>query len=136
MYLGRDVFIGPGCKLAAYPDSRLDIGDRSAITGFTAIGAKSRVYIGCDVLIARNVFIADHSHGRDGASIPIRDQPDHEMSPVFVGDGAWLGHGVVILPGVTVGSGAIVGANSVVMSDIPDYHVAVGAPARVVRSLR
>jgi acetyltransferase-like isoleucine patch superfamily enzyme len=133
--LGANVTIGPACKLAAYPGSTIAIGDRTTLLGFTEIGAKGRVAIGCHVMIARSVFIADHSHGRDDPTTPIMDQPDHEIRPVVVGDGAWLGHGVVILPGVTIGAGAIVGANSVVRSDVPDHHVAAGAPARVIRSL-
>jgi len=52
---------------------------------------------------------------------------------VSIGDGSWLGHGVVVLPGARIGRHVVVGANSVVTGEIPDRSVAVGAPARVVR---
>jgi acetyltransferase-like isoleucine patch superfamily enzyme len=52
---------------------------------------------------------------------------------VVIGDGSWLGHGAVVLPGVTIGKHVVIGANSVVTKDIPDFSVAVGSPARVIR---
>ncbi len=53
--------------------------------------------------------------------------------PVEVGHDAWLGHGVAVLPGVRVGVGAVVGACAVVTRDVPDYAIAVGCPARIIR---
>ena len=50
-----------------------------------------------------------------------------------VGDGSWLGHGVVVLPGSDIGRHVAVGAGSVVTGALPDFSVAVGSPARVVR---
>ena len=51
----------------------------------------------------------------------------------MIGDGSWLGHGAVVLTGVTIGKHVVIGANSVVTKDIPDFSVAVGSPARVIR---
>ena len=55
--------------------------------------------------------------------------------PVLIRKGAWIGAGVTILPGVCIGKHAIVGAASVVTKDVPDYAVAVGNPAKVVKML-
>jgi acetyltransferase-like isoleucine patch superfamily enzyme len=85
------------------------------------------------VLLARNVYIADHMHAFEDHLRPILDQGIDRVSPVVIEAGAWLAQNVVIGPGVTVGRGAVVGANSVVLCDVPDYTVAVGAPARIVR---
>jgi acetyltransferase-like isoleucine patch superfamily enzyme len=52
---------------------------------------------------------------------------------VIIGDGSWIGAGSVILPGSEIGKHVAIGANSVVNSVIPDYSVAVGTPARVVK---
>jgi acetyltransferase-like isoleucine patch superfamily enzyme len=52
---------------------------------------------------------------------------------VKIGDGSWLGYGTVVLPGVTIGKHVVVGANSVVTHDIPNYSVAVGVPAKVIK---
>ena len=65
----------------------------------------------------------------------IRDQGLARIEPVRVDDGAWLGQGVVVLPGVTIGARSVIGANSVVTSDIPERCIAVGAPAKVIRTL-
>ncbi len=56
-----------------------------------------------------------------------------EFSPVRIGPGSDVGVGAIILPGVTVGEGVQVGAGSVVTSDLPDYSIAAGVPARVIR---
>jgi acetyltransferase-like isoleucine patch superfamily enzyme len=53
---------------------------------------------------------------------------------VSIGSGSWLGHGTVVLPGAQIGRHVVIGANSVVAGMIPDYSVAVGAPARVIRT--
>jgi acetyltransferase-like isoleucine patch superfamily enzyme len=58
-----------------------------------------------------------------------------KVQPVLIREGAWLGQNVVVCPGVTIGKGAVVGANSVVTTSIPDYCVAVGAPAKVIRAI-
>ena len=50
-----------------------------------------------------------------------------------IGHDVWIGHGAVVLPGVRIGDGAVIGAGAVVSRDIPEYAVAVGVPARVIR---
>ena len=85
--------------------------------------------------MARGVYIADHSHAFADTARPVLEQGITGVAPVEIGDGAWLGENVVVGPGVRVGRGAVVGANSVVLADVPDFAVAVGAPARVVRQL-
>jgi acetyltransferase-like isoleucine patch superfamily enzyme len=86
-----------------------------------------------NVLIARNVYISDHIHNFDTPGLPVMAQGVGKVLPVTIGRGAWLGQNVVICPGVSIGRGAVIGANSVVNSNIPEYSLAVGAPARVVR---
>jgi acetyltransferase-like isoleucine patch superfamily enzyme len=86
------------------------------------------------VLLARNVYVSDHSHAYADVTRPVRSQGLAEVRPVSIGDGAWLGQGVVVCPGVSIGRGSVIGAGSVVLEDIPDHSVAVGTPARVVRS--
>lgn len=56
-------------------------------------------------------------------------------SDIVIGDGCWIGGGVIILPGVHIGKGSVIGAGSVVTHDIPDFHLAVGVPARIVRKV-
>ena len=53
--------------------------------------------------------------------------------PVVIGNGVWIGDSVIVLPGVRIGDGSVIGAGSVVTKSIPDYAVAAGVPARVIR---
>jgi acetyltransferase-like isoleucine patch superfamily enzyme len=94
------------------------------------------VTLGRKVLMARNVYIADHRHAFADSAEAVLDQGITEVAPVEICDGAWLGQNVVVGPGVRIGRGAVVGANSVVLKDVPDHAVAVGAPARVLDGSR
>ena len=58
-----------------------------------------------------------------------------EPRPIVIGPGTWLGINVTVLPGVTIGQGCVIGAGSVVTSDVPDFHIAAGVPARVLRAV-
>lgn len=62
-----------------------------------------------------------------------QDKGDVETAPINIMDNAWISYNVCVLKGVTIGQGAIIGAGSVVTSDIPDFSIAVGNPARVIR---
>ena len=137
--VGSDVFIGANAFLQVieHPQGagRIEIGDGVSITGDCVLSSAARITLGRKVLIARNVYIADHRHAFDDPAIAILDQGLEQIEPIEIGDGAWLGQNVVVGPGVTIGRGAVVGANSVVLRDVPARSVAVGAPARVVREL-
>lgn len=110
----------------------LVIGDRTFVNYGTSIGATRSVTIGADCDLGPYVNIVDsHFHRIE----PERRGERPEPRPVVIGDNVWLGARVIVLPGVTIGEGAVVGAGSVVTADIPPRAVAVGSPARVVRTL-
>lgn len=136
--VGSNLFVGPGSLLFALPHESprgilIRIGDRVSITGLCTISAVRSIHIEDSVLMARNVYLSDHSHRFTDVNTPIRDQGIDKISPVRVGRGAWLGQNVVICPGVTIGRGAVIAANSVVKCDIPDHCIAAGAPASIKR---
>jgi lipopolysaccharide O-acetyltransferase len=135
--VGSDVFIGAGSWLqvldAPGNDPVVIVGDGTSIVGSCVLSGCRRVEIGRRVLMARNVYIADHMHAFEDETLAVLDQGLDRVAPVEIGDGAWLGQNVVVGPGVRIGRGAVVGANSVVLHDVPDHSVAVGAPARTVR---
>jgi len=108
------------------------IGDRCLIGRGSGIVAHFCIEIGDDVWTGHHVYITDQNHGYEDLSLPISKQSQPERA-VRIGNRSWIGHGSVVLPGVTIGHHVVIGANSVVTRDIPDYCVAVGAPARVVR---
>jgi acetyltransferase-like isoleucine patch superfamily enzyme len=134
--VGAGVYVGSGSWLLALPGEgvALEIGDGTSISGTLVVSAAQSVRIGRSVLMARNVYLSDHGHAFEERGVPVLAQGISEPRPVEIGDGAWLGENVVVCPGVRIGRGAVVGANAVVLDDVPDYTVAVGVPARVVRS--
>ncbi|MGD1048875.1 MAG: acyltransferase [Candidatus Krumholzibacteriaceae bacterium] len=91
------------------------------------------VEIDDDVFITRGVVIVAHL-----TPTPFLREfiGGTQFKRVRIGRGAYIGVNAIILPGVTVGEGSIVGAGSVVTKDVPPYSVAVGNPARVIRSVR
>lgn len=137
--VGDDVFVGAGSWLQTLSDDdegvALRIGDGTSIVGGCVLSATRSLTLGKKVLLARNVYIADHSHAFDDVTRAVLDQGIDRVAPVEIGDGAWLGENVVVGPGVHIGRGAVIGANAVVLEDVPAHGVAVGAPARVVRRL-
>ena len=139
--IGDGVFLGSGCWLQALPDREnnavaISIGNGTSIAGNCVISAVRSVSLEEHVLLARNVYISDHIHEYTQTDLPILAQGFNKIRPVRIKRGAWLGQNVVICPGVTVGKGAVVGANSVVNTDIPDFSVAVGSPAHVVKMIQ
>ena len=138
--IGQDTLIGPDISLSAgmvpgqecitYPV--VSIGDRCLIGRGSGIVGHFSIEIGNDVWTGHNVYITDQNHGYEDIERPISQQSQPERA-VKIGDGSWLGYGSVVLPGVTIGKHVVVGANSVVTHDIPDYSVAVGVPAKVIK---
>ena len=111
----------------------LKIGDHSHIHPRCQISAyKSNIYIGNEVQIAPNCAFYPYNHGIEPGKL-IQVQPLQSKGDIVVGDGAWLGFGVIVSDGVRIGKGSVVGAGSVVTDDIPDGGIAVGVPARVVK---
>lgn len=137
IFVGARVRIEDSAWLAAEPlvaadGCRLEIGDETYIGHFSHIYATRSVTIGKKVLVANKIYISDNTHSYEDVRLPVMDQPVRQLRDVKIGDGAWLGENVCIV-GASVGKGSVVGAGSVVLSDIPDYSVAVGAPARVIK---
>lgn len=138
--IGEDTLIGEGVALSAgmvpgqtcISSPVVTIGDRCLIGRGSGIVGHFSIVIGNDVWTGHHVYITDQNHGYEDVHRPISQQTQPER-PVVIGDGSWLGFGSVVLPGVTIGKHCVIGANSVVTRDIPDYSVAVGAPAKVIR---
>ena len=137
--MGEGIFVGAGSWFEAIDEvpgnrSEITVGDDCSFAGSCVLSAVESISIGSRVLFARNVYVSDHNHRYDDPSRPVLDQGVDKVSPVVIGDGAWLGQNVVVTPGVTIGRGAVVAANSVVTRSVPDHTLVAGAPARVIRS--
>ncbi len=91
-----------------------------------------RITIGRKVAVTEYVGIFDIWHPYDDPALPIVDQPIR-TAPVSIGDHSVIGIGAVVQPGVVIGRHCMIGANAVVTKSIPDFSIAVGQPARVIR---
>ncbi len=112
---------------------RLEIGARSYIGPGSVICARDQVIIGTDCLIAEHVTIRDQDH-RFGPGL-ITAQAGFTTAPVIIGNNVWIGAKATVTKGVTIGDNVVIGANSVVTRNIPSNSVAVGMPARVIRTI-
>lgn len=142
-----DNFSG-GCDIALWSwnavnikgdDCKLIIKNNVSITDRCIISAANRIEIGNGCLLGRDTFITDNSHGENISINELNISP-HERNifskgPVIIGDNVWTGKNVCIMPNVKIGNGAIIGANSVVTHNIPPYSVAVGSPAKVIKTI-
>lgn len=118
----RGVHVGKGSKITRtviIEDSRPDL---------ITIGENVWITAGCQLLC----------HQRDlnyyQKDMPVMDCP-LKYAPIVIKDGAHIGIGSIIMPGVTVGKCAVIGAGAVVTKDVPDYCLAVGVPAKVIKKL-
>ena len=131
------VYVQPYTWLACQPltccnNPTLKLGEGTVVGNFNHIYATQSIVIENYVLTADKVYISDNLHGYDNPEIPIVQQPIKQIGEVRIGEGSWLGENVCVI-GASVGKHCTIGANSVVTHDIPDYCVAVGAPARVIK---
>lgn len=135
--IGNRVFVAYKTWLAALPhtgepDCLLELQDGVTIGHFNHIYATKKIIIEKNVLTADRVYISDNLHGYKDISIPIKNQAIVQHGEVVIGEGSWLGENVCVL-GAKIGKHCVIGANSVVTKDIPDYSVAVGAPAKIIK---
>ncbi len=143
IHIGSGTLIGPQISLSAgmvpgqecVSDPVVRIGARCLIGRGSGIVGHLSIDIDDDVWTGHHVYITDQNHGYEDLDRPISQQMMPEQ-PVRIGAGSWLGHGTVVLPGATIGRHVVIGANSVVRGSIPDFTVAAGNPARVVKQLR
>ncbi|WEN69649.1 CatB-related O-acetyltransferase [Staphylococcus sp. NRL 16/872] len=119
------VFISEGAQLGSY----------NYIGPYTMI---NNAKVGNYCSIAPGVKLGQAEHSKDfftTAQLLSKDLINHSLNKekTNIGNDVWLGANVVVLQGVTIGDGAIIGANAVVTKDIPDYAIAVGIPAKVIK---
>ncbi|GAA1723778.1 sugar O-acetyltransferase [Isoptericola hypogeus] len=112
--------------------SNLHVGARTFVNYHLTALDVAAITIGEDCQIGPNVQLLTPTHPVEPG--PRRDKLE-AARPITIGDNVWLGGGVIVCPGVTIGDNSVIGAGSVVTRDVPANVVAVGNPARVVRSI-
>jgi acetyltransferase-like isoleucine patch superfamily enzyme len=148
---GRGSLIHRPSKTDLFPFRNFVLGDDSVVERFSTlnnavgdiiIGTKSfigvgnviigPVKIGSNTILAQNIVLSAMNHGYEDVTRPPAEQPV-STKVIDIGDNVWIGANSCVLAGVKIGKHSIVGAGSVVTKDIPDYSLAVGNPARVIK---
>lgn len=131
--IGDDVIISRNCVLQG-KTGPVSIGDKTDIGCNTIISSVSGVFIDKTVLIAGNCYIGGGKYMSDSIEIPIMEQGLCPKGAVIIEEDVWLGAGVIVLDGVRIGKGSIIGAGAVVTKNLPNYSIATGIPATVVKN--
>ena len=124
--IGENTRINPPIYGAAF--DKLNIGNNVFINSNSLLMARGGITIEDNVMLAANVQLLSNNHDEYDRNVLV-------CKPIHIKEGAWIGAGASILPGVTIGKYAIVGAGTIVTKDVPDYKVAVGTPARIIKTL-
>jgi len=142
-----DIVMGDKVRLAAMTTisgravghniPQLLIGNNVGIAWRTSISVGNKIILGNNVRIAGDCYLAGYPGHPVNAKLRALGKPDEEsqVGDITLKDDVWLATGVKVMPGVTIGRGTIVAAGSVVTKDLPDYVLAAGAPARVIKSI-
>ncbi|MFI0491622.1 acyltransferase [Flavobacterium sp.] len=149
---GKGALVRRRTRMDVVPWNKFDLGDYSTIEDFSAInngvgsviiGDRTKiglsntiigpVTIGNDVRLAQNITLSGLNHNYEDVNLPIHVQ-GVSTAPIIVENDCWIGANVVAVAGVTIGKHSIVAAGSIVTKNIPPYSVAVGNPARVIKT--
>jgi acetyltransferase-like isoleucine patch superfamily enzyme len=126
--IGQHCLLKEAVYIRAGVQGQVTLKDRVAINGFCKIYGHGSVEIGEDTQIGPGTLITTTVHNYQSAL-------ETRYLPVVIGEGVWIGANVTVLPGVTIGDQAVIGAGAVVTKDIPANTVAVGVPAKVVKTI-
>ncbi len=122
-------------RLTVWTDKKdipgIKIGDHVLISPGVRISAAEEIVISDNCMLASQVYISDS----DWHGIYDRSLPSGDVHPVILEPNVWVGDSAIICKGVTIGKDSIIGAGAVVSSDIPAGSIAVGNPARIVKTL-
>ena len=110
----------------------IEIGEKVGFNFGCYVNGFGGLTIGDNTIIGPYTMIHTANHEME-TDRPIPEQ-GWNLGPVVIGAGCWIGMGVCILPGVTLGDGCVVGAGSVVTRDVEPYSIAVGNPAKAIKS--
>ncbi|HEV1995861.1 MAG TPA: acyltransferase [Candidatus Acidoferrum sp.] len=135
--LGDHVMIGPYSVLTGASVANLGEGIRmganSAVNAYSFLGSSGPISIGENVIMGQHVCFHPENHNFARTDVPIRSQGTTRLG-ITIEDDVWVGSNATFLDGAHVGRGSVIGAGAVVRGTIPPYSIAVGVPARVIRS--
>jgi acetyltransferase-like isoleucine patch superfamily enzyme len=132
--IGEGVFIGRNTILSC-KNGDIVIEDKANLGFNCEIFSASRVRIGKSILMAAYTYLVGGDHLYDRVDIPVLEQ-GRTARGIDVDDNVWLGTHVVVTDGSRIGRDAIIGAGAVVVGEIPEFAIATGIPAKVIRDRR
>jgi acetyltransferase-like isoleucine patch superfamily enzyme len=135
LQVGEHTLFEPGVWITAPGSARIVIGEGCFLNLGVMVAAHELVEIGDHCMFANGCFVTDGNHRFDDQTQPITWQGFTTKGPTRIGDNVWCGANVVVTSGVTIGRRSVIGANSVVTTDIPEFSIAAGAPAKVLRTI-
>lgn len=117
--------------------SQISLGKNVVIRPNTILMADeyAEIVIEDNVMIGAGVHFYVNNHKFDRTDLPLIEQGYYPSEGVLIKEGAWIGANSIILPGVTIGKNCVIGAGSIVTKSIPDFCIAVGNPARVIKNI-
>ena len=131
----KNFSVGSNCIIEDFATINNGVGDVE-IGNNTGIGLSNviigPVKMGNYVMLAQNIVVSGLNHGYEDVTMPPRVQKV-VTKQITINDNVWIGANCVVTAGVTIGKHAVIGAGSVITKDIPEYSVAVGNPARVIK---
>ncbi|VXD22843.1 Acetyltransferase, isoleucine patch superfamily [Planktothrix serta PCC 8927] len=130
--LDDDVIISRNCVIQGKIGG-ISIGKKTDLGCNTILSSSGGISIGNSVLIAGNCYIGGGRYITDRLDIPMMEQGVYTKGAVVIEDDVWLGAGSTVLDGVKIGKGCIVGAGAVVTKDLPEYAIAAGVPAKIIK---
>jgi acetyltransferase-like isoleucine patch superfamily enzyme len=132
--IGQNSYIGRNTTLSC-KGGNIFLGDYSNISANCSLLSESLIEIGAYTFLAGHCYlVAGGNHQFDRTDIPIMRQPSIDKGGIRIGNDCWLGASVTVLDGVSVKKGCVIGAGAVVTRPLPEYSIAVGVPAQILRS--
>jgi len=148
---GKGSIIRSSNRMDVFPFNNFELGSKSIIEQFSTInngvgdviiGNKTIIGIGCtiigpvligdNVMLAQNIVISGLNHGYEMIDIPPSEQKAITKQ-IIIQDNVWIGANCVVTAGVNIGKHSIIGAGSIVTKSVPDYCVALGNPAKIIK---
>jgi maltose O-acetyltransferase len=132
--------VGEGCfyldQIVWLSGDRIELGDRVTFNFGCFVNGFGGLVFHDGANIGPYCMLHTANHNFDDPTRSVTEQGWADAGPMEIGRNSWIGMGSIVLPGVRIGEGCVVGAGSVVTRDLEDFAVAVGNPAKPIRSRR
>lgn len=136
----RGIEMGNNCVLSrnnilSCKGGHIKLGDGTNIAQNSLVHSEIAVELGKNTLVASYVyFVGGGNHDFSRTDVPVIQQPSLSRGGIFIDDNCWFGAGVIVLDGSHIGRDCVIAAGAVVNSDMPEFSIVVGMPARVLRN--